>query len=196
VERIALPTLAARLEGGGGAFATELIERASRAAFAALARIHDAVDARGPLEVRHGDLSPANLAVDETGARVVILDFDLASFRDSPARDGAFRGTIAYAAPEIARGERPSVRSDLFSLAATLLHCITGAPPRSGPSFAALIALAGETPVLAAEHASLVARGPGHAAVLACLAHEPSDRPESAHAVLAKWPRAEAAAPR
>lgn len=192
IERVALPTLADHIERAGERpLDRAFMERAARAAFDALAKIHEASDPRGHLAILHADLSPANVAIDATGARVVVLDFDLACFRDSPPRDGAFRGTIAYTAPEIARGESPTVRSDLFSLAATLLHGITGRPPRSGPSFAALLAIAGESPLLSPEHAALAAHGPGHAAVIACLAHEPVRRPPSANAALSGWPLVE-----
>ena len=85
-------------------------------------------DASGPLSIVHADLSPANLALDDAGARAVLLDLELASWRGAPPpRDGAFRGTVAYCAPETARGEAPTVASDLFALAATFLHAVTGA---------------------------------------------------------------------
>jgi hypothetical protein len=88
-------------------------------------------------------------------------------------------------APEVARGERPTAVSDLFSLAAVLLYAATGNAPRSGGSFVALLASAAESPVLGPEHASFAARGPGHAAIVRCLAHEPGRRPASARAALA-----------
>jgi serine/threonine protein kinase len=193
IERVRLPTLDERLEvAAGKPLDGAWISRAARASFVALAALHEAADASGPLELVHADLSPANLAIDDDGGHVVVLDFDLAWWRDGPSRgDGAFRGTIGYTAPEIARGEAPTVQSDLFSLAAIFLHAITGAPPRSGPSFAAVLALAAEAPLLGPVHDGLAARGPAHAAVVACLAHERDRRPASANAVLSGWPMPE-----
>lgn len=186
VERVPFPTLAERLACADGPLDPSWIERAIRAAFGALATLHEAADARGPLLVVHADLSPANLAIDDTGTRAVLLDLDLAWWREGPARlDGAFRGTVRYVAPEVARGERPTPRSDLFALAATFLHAVTGAPPRVAGTFAALLAMAAEAVVLCREHERIATRGPGHAALIACLAHEPADRPASARAVLA-----------
>ncbi len=182
VERVRLPTLAEHLARANGPLAPEWIERAVQSTFGALATLHETADAEGPLDVVHADITPTNVAIDEDASRVVLLDFDLAWWRESSARDGAFRGTVAYVAPEQARGERPTRRSDLFALAATLLHAVTGAPPRSGSSFAALLAMAAEAPLPL--DASLAARGPGHAALAACLAHDPTLRPVSARAVV------------
>lgn len=191
-ERLLFPTLATRIEAGP--IDAAWLERAACASFRALADLHDAADDRGPLAIVHADLSPANLAIDDGATRAVLLDLELACWRDAPPRtDGAFRGTVQYCAPEIARGEAPLVTSDLFALAASLLHAAIGRPPRStlAPSLAALIGLAAETPILHALDATpeldaLRARGPGHAAILACLAHEPDARPDSARAVASR----------
>jgi serine/threonine protein kinase len=188
-ERLPFPTLADRIEQG--TIDPGWLERAACAAFRALADLHDAVDDRGPLAIVHADLSPANLAIDHAGERAVFLDLELACWRDAPApSDGAFRGTVFYCAPEIARGEAPRVESDLFALSASLLHAALGRAPRATemPSLAALIGLAAETPILdaAPEHASLVLRGPGHAAMIACLAHDPVARPRTAREVAAR----------
>jgi serine/threonine protein kinase len=165
------------------------VEQAVRATLIALAALHEAEDESGPLDVVHADLSPANVAISDDGSQAVILDLGLAVHRGSPARDGAFRGTALYCAPEIARGERPTVQSDLFSLAASLLHVATAEPPRAETSLAALIAAAAERPIVDPRRASLAARGPGHAALVACLAHDPGDRPASAREVLSRLHR-------
>ncbi len=189
-ERVPFPTLAERLEEaarrGRSALETDWIERAVRVAYAALAELHEAADGNGALQIVHADLSPANLAVDDDAARLILLDLDLATWRGSAVRDGAFRGTGTYAAPEIARGELPTPASDLFAMAATLLHAITGSPPRSGPSLAALLGVAAEHPLLdaLADPVELAGRGSGHAALVRCLAHLPHERPTSAREVL------------
>jgi serine/threonine protein kinase len=190
VERLALPTLAAHLELAGGPLPAAFVERAVPSVLAALAELHEAADARGHLAVVHGDPSPANLAFDATGERAALLDLDLALWRDAPVRDGAFRGTLAYAAPEVARGALPDVRADLFGVAAALLHAITGAAPRRAGSFAALLARAAEEPLLdAARAAELSARGAGHAVLVACLAFAPEDRPVTAREAATRGPR-------
>lgn len=182
IERIALSTLAQHLTHAP--LPTPWIERAVVSAFVALAALHGAADEHGPLDIVHADLSPANIAISDDASRTVLLDLNLAWWREGPHRDGAFRGTLAYVSPEVARGERPTVQSDLFSLAASLLHAVTGEPPRSSSSFAALVVMAGETPLLTSEHETLSSRGKGHAAILASLAHAPEDRPHSARSIL------------
>jgi serine/threonine protein kinase len=164
------------------------LDRAVRAAFAALSELHEARDERGPLEIVHADLSPANVAVDPRGARAVILDLELAAWRDGPRRDGAFRGTVGYCAPEIARGEDPTPASDVFALAATFLRLCLGAPPRDATSLAAGLAAAAELPLLEAPRVAsldLPARGGTYAALARCLAHDLGERPATARDALA-----------
>ena len=141
--------------------------------------ILDALERVHAMRFVHRDLKPDNL-VRTTDGRVVILDLGLAFWRDAPPRDGTFRGTIAYAAPEVARGEPPTAKSDLFSLAAVFLHAATGEVPHAERSFAAALASVAETPLLEAHHRALASRGPAHAAMIRCLAHDPAERPESA----------------
>lgn len=176
VERLAMPTLAQRIERGG-AVDPAWLDRATSALLRAFALLHEAADDAGPLAIVHADPSPANLAIDDAGDTAVLLDFDLAWWRDShPPSDGAFRGTIGYCAPEVARGERPTVQSDLYSLGASLLHASTGTSPRTGGSFAALLARAAEEPL------AIPAGTPAQIARL--LAFDPGARPASARALL------------
>jgi serine/threonine protein kinase len=171
VERVRMPTLAQRIERGPSA--ADWVERAATAVLGALSALHEARDEAGPLLVVHADLSPSNLAIDESGSKVVLLDFDLAWWRESsPPADGSFRGTIGYVAPEVARGERPTVRSDLFSVGASMLHALTGERPRPGDSFPALLAMAAEEPISVPVHLPEVVRR--------CLAFDPNLRPASA----------------
>lgn len=185
VERMPYPTLAARLEAGE-ALGEAFVARAVPAVLGALAELHEAADDAGPLGIVHGDPSPANVVIAADGAPAALLDLDLALWRDAGPRDGAFRGTLVYAAPEVARGALPDVRSDLFGVAATLLHVVLGRPPRRAASYAALLALAAEEPILAAGEAqALAARSPALAALVACLAFAPEGRPASARDAIA-----------
>jgi serine/threonine-protein kinase len=178
-EELELPTLeesAPLLRGGAAAR-----DRTARAAFASLAAVHAARAASGPLGMVHGDVSPANVLAGED--RVVVADFGLAMWRGAPSfeHEGAFRGTLAYAAPEVARSESFDGRADDFALAASLLHVATGVPLRAAAAPSVLLARAG-TVALDAAHPwrtlaySLFERAVADALV-ACLAFDPRDRP-------------------
>ena len=165
---------------------------ATRALFASLASIHEASDARGPLAIVHGDVAPTNAYVDPKGRAAAFADFGLARYRivdpagntvrRGPPEDGAFRGTLLYAAPELARGDRDiDPRADLFALAASILHASTGVAPRRASSFAALLGEAAEDPVTAYDALAPSLFAPHLArALLACLAFDRASRPTRA----------------
>ncbi len=78
----------------------------------------------------HRDLKPGNLMID-ANRQVKITDFGIAkSFGSSSVtREGNVLGTMDFMAPEQARGEAVTVRSDLFSLGAVLYSLLAGRPP-------------------------------------------------------------------
>ncbi len=110
--------------------------RASRIA----ARIADALSAAHAIGVVHRDVKPANVMITSEG-EVKVLDFGLALMRDRTAltQSTAAAGTAAYMAPEQARGERADERSDIYALGCVLYAMLTGRPPFSGESAAAVL---------------------------------------------------------
>lgn len=117
-----------------GMFAEEYVRRVARQVAMALDHAYQ----RG---VIHRDIKPGNILIDEAG-NVKLTDMGLAK---GPAdltltRDGATVGTPMYIAPEQARNPHDvDVRSDLYSLGATLYHMATGTPPFRGDTMAELI---------------------------------------------------------
>lgn len=91
--------------------------------------------------VIHRDVKPGNVLITDDNL-VKLTDMGLAK---GPAdltitRDGATVGTPQYISPEQARDpQRADVRSDLYSLGATLFHMITGSPPFTGDTMAEVI---------------------------------------------------------
>jgi serine/threonine protein kinase, bacterial len=76
--------------------------------------------------VRHCDIKPSNLLVFND--RIKLADFSLASMVTSPLLHQRRVGTLAYAAPEIFRGQL-SERSDLYALAVSYIELRTGRLP-------------------------------------------------------------------
>lgn len=89
----------------------------------------------------HGDVKPANLMVGPDG-HTTLLDL---GFCQSPrdAKCWANRpvvGTLRYLAPErVTSATTIDIRSDLYSLGATLYELIAGRPPHDGDTPAALL---------------------------------------------------------
>lgn len=72
----------------------------------------------------HGDVSPGNILVDE--GRVCLIDYDLTGQNGAQA---ASPGTALYASPERQDGGPLRPSDDVFSLAASLFHALTGRAP-------------------------------------------------------------------
>lgn len=79
------------------------------------------------------DLKPSNIMIDGDG-RVKLIDFGIARFFKQDQREDTYiYGTPGYAAPEQYGTDQTDVRSDIFSLGATLHHCLTGRNPSENP---------------------------------------------------------------
>lgn len=117
-----------------GMFAEEYVLRVGQ-------QVAQALDHAYQRGVIHRDVKPGNILIDEQG-NLKLTDMGLAK---GPAdltltRDGATVGTPQYISPEQARNPQDvDVRSDLYSLGATLYHMATGVPPFRGDTMAELI---------------------------------------------------------
>jgi hypothetical protein len=148
----------------GAACAPTLVTVA--AAAAAIADLH----ARGRV---HGDVRPETLRQGPDGAQLVVAATPL----DAPgllrARLGAgllAPDALAYAAPEVVRGQAATAASDVYSLAALAHHAITGSSPLGQLDLPALSKAAGDlTPVLSRALSASPARRPELPALTAAL---------------------------
>ncbi|RAQ97040.1 protein kinase domain-containing protein [Thermogemmatispora tikiterensis] len=87
--------------------------------------------------VVHRDIKPANIVISASDGHAYLVDFSVARagvVRNALRRQTSALGTPGYAAPEQYQGEADP-RSDLYALAATLHHVLTGRDPRNYPPF-------------------------------------------------------------
>ncbi len=128
MELVEGPSLAAKLRRDGA-----LSERDALRLFIPLCEALEHAFEQG---VVHRDLKPGNILIDTSG-RARIVDLGLAFAEDDPALTGhgGTLGTPHYISPEQARDPKSAdVRSDIWSLGATLFHCVCGRPPFAGES--------------------------------------------------------------
>ena len=87
----------------------------------------------------HGDVKPENIMITADG-KVKLADLGVARSVEA-APDGPALGTPYYISPEQARaGKAVDIRSDIYSLGATLFHLLAGKPPYLGPTPRVVIA--------------------------------------------------------
>ena len=78
----------------------------------------------------HRDVKPGNVLISEDGV-AKISDFGIARTAGDPAltQSGFLTGTPSYFSPELARGDEPDARTDVWALGATLYAAVEGRPP-------------------------------------------------------------------
>jgi serine/threonine protein kinase len=91
------------------------------------------LEAAQRIGILHRDVKPSNCYRAEDGT-VKIGDFGLSistTIRTEPSltATGAFLGTPAFCSPEQLRGDELNVRSDIYSVGATLFYLLTGRTP-------------------------------------------------------------------
>lgn len=122
------------------------------------------------------DIKPGNLLFDSEG-HVRIADFGLAkALAEASATEpgGTVLGTVRYASPEQAQGQRLSAASDIYSLGLVMVEAITGSLPYDVDTTIGTLMARVETPVETDERfASL--RGPVERATRI----DPDERPDA-----------------
>ena len=165
-------TLAHRLQRNG--------PLAPAAAVDAILQVVQGLEAAAEADILHRDVKPSNCFVDDQDV-VKVGDFGI-SRSAHPAAEmahltvGRVVGTPAYASPEQLRGAELDLRSDIYSVGATLFELLTGRPPFAGRDLMAmLMAVANDPPTAPHRFNPTIPKGLSEI-VLRCLAKKPEQR--------------------
>ena len=109
----------------------------------ALEQVHDAADARGPLDLVHRDISPDNVIISTSG-NAKLIDFGAARATARTPPTPVFVGKYRYAAPERIRRVSEDRRSDVYSAGVILYECLAGKRPFDGTDMEVIKARARE----------------------------------------------------
>jgi hypothetical protein len=127
-------TLTARIAADGPMGVDEAVRTLLTLA-GALEHAHD-------LGILHRDVKPENVLETQFG-QLVLTDFGIARVADGfHTATGLVTASVAHAAPEVLDGDEPTAASDVYSLASTGYHLLTGSPPfrRPGEPSSAMVA--------------------------------------------------------
>lgn len=103
-------------------------------------QIASALDHAAKAGLVHRDIKPENILYTADGtAKLCDLGIAKAPTDPSLTQSGISVGTPHYIAPEQIKGRALDIRTDLYSLGATLYHLLTGAPPFSGKTAAKIM---------------------------------------------------------
>ena len=133
------------------------------------------IDVLRALEYAHGrgivhrDMKPSNVLVREDDGSATVMDFGIAKMTTSTrlTATGQTMGTVRYMSPEQVRGQEVDLRTDIYSLGATLYESLVGDTPFDGNThFEIMTKHLNEPPqaaVAARRRPAGRARGGGHA---------------------------------
>lgn len=84
--------------------------------------------------VVHRDMKPSNVLVRKDDGAATVMDFGIAKMTTSTrlTATGQTMGTVRYMSPEQVRGQEVDLKTDLYSLGATLYESLTGETPFDG----------------------------------------------------------------
>ena len=128
--------------------------------------------------VLHGNVAPGNILMSEEGD-VKMADFGMALAVDAGA---APVENLAYASPELLKGESWDYRSDIYALGGTFYHALAGRRPFADDYQARMKSLDSRPPSVAEMHPEWPGSLPNF--LDRCMAPDPDERPRSYNDVL------------
>lgn len=151
---------------------------------------HEGIMLKGetqPIPIIHRDIKPSNILIvqDSTlGELAKILDFGIAKLMQEGAEQtSCFMGTLAYASPEQMDGRELDSRSDIYSLGIMMFQMLTGRLPlrSSSHTFGGWHKAHHSCPPKSFKEVDSSRKIPKllEDLVMACLAKEPTQRPQS-----------------
>ncbi|MFO1498874.1 MAG: serine/threonine-protein kinase [Verrucomicrobiota bacterium] len=123
----------------------------------------------------HRDIKPGNILFNAEG-EPKLIDFGLARKVEADLQEEAVWGTPYYIAPEKIKREREDFLSDLYSLAGTLYHALTGHVPFEAPSIDEVIAAHIHTPLTPPHLVVPEVTLPTSEALVRAMAKQPAER--------------------
>ena len=139
-------------------------------------KMASALDCALKKKLLHLDLKPANILFNTDG-EPKLVDFGLAQCIDvEKEKDSAIFGTPYYIAPERISDQREDHRSDMYSLAGTLYHALTGHVPFEAPDMNDVAMAHVNTPLTAPNHVVTEISKETNAAIVTAMAKNPDER--------------------
>lgn len=141
-------------------------------------KVASALDSALKHNLLHRDIKPGNILFNEMG-EPKLIDFGLARKAEGAGEEEAVWGTPYYIAPEKIKREREDFLSDMYSLAGTLYHALTGHVPFEAPTVEAVIAAHIHTPLTSPNLVCPDISPPTSDVIARAMAKQPAERYQS-----------------
>jgi len=139
-------------------------------------KVASALDIALKHNLLHRDIKPGNILFNAEG-EPKLVDFGLARSTEADTEyDTAVWGTPYYIAPEKVKREREDFLSDMYSLAGTLYHALTGHVPFEAPTVEEVVAAHIHTPLTPPSQVIPEVTPPTSEALVIAMAKRPADR--------------------
>jgi len=139
-------------------------------------KVASALDTALKHNLLHRDIKPGNILFNAEG-EPKLVDFGLARSTEADTEyDTAVWGTPYYIAPEKVKREREDFLSDMYSLAGTLYHALTGHVPFEAPTVEEVVAAHIHTPLTPPSQVIPEVTQPTSDALVIAMAKSPAER--------------------